>query len=55
MKTITEFGGPAVAISGLPSPLKSPIVTEYGSVPPCDKSILEEKVAVDAPGVVVFK
>jgi len=42
------------AKSGLPSPLRSPIETEFGPVPVL-KSLFAENVGVVAPGVVVFK
>jgi len=52
-ETLVEFWL-AVAKSGLSSPLKSPIKTERGLVPVV-KSVLTEKLGVEAPGVVVFK
>ena len=43
----------AIARSGLPSPFKSPIATEKGSVPTVTSDLLA-KVGVKAPGVVVL-
>ena len=44
----------ATAISGFPSPLKSPIETESGSIPVV-KSVFAVKEGVEAPEAVVFK